>query len=386
MERATGNKPHWTGKMTLLTHQVPSSAKMDRAQASTVCAVPCWTKSRPKDEVDEVIKTTNFPCFVAKLIGTNGFKDSMNTPVSRRSREQRGDSMLSQGRLAAPAAELDPAQVPTAGRLFGMCRNSRSCRARSGPASDAAARAAPSTASSAPPDRQTNHKKRPRRRKRPSKSHSKPTAEAVSPPGPCGVARSPTTKQEPILRVGNPPKAEIDEKVFTPPRPSVNSAIAFILSGNDDISDTDSDWDEVDAGDERSDCPLDVLVMPLLNGLFSVSVRPRATKTSDEVDGIGAVTMSPHVRDANDRWNCVYACDDEKAQQRMSKVSFGTGDILVEVHEADDEDRKGPWEQLAIDRKRFQARIASAEAVLAPVLSAQHRQRAYKSIYGVTAD
>lgn len=370
--------------MTLLTHQVPSSAKMDRAQASTVCAVPCWTKSRPKDEVEEVIKTTNFPCFVAKLIGTNGFKDSMNTPATAVSRRAaRGDSQLSQGRLAAPTAELCPAQVPKAGQLFGMCRSSRSGRAWGGPASDAT-RAAPSTAS-APPDRQTNHKKRSRRRRRPSKSHSKPTADTESTPGPC-VARSPTTKQEPILRVGNPPKAEIDEKVFTPPRPSVNSAIAFILSGNDDISDTGSDWDEVDAGDETSDCPLDVLVMPLLNGLFSVSVRPRATRTSDEVDGIGAVTMSPHVRDANDRWNREYACPDERAQHRMSKVNFGTGDTLVEVHEADDEDRKGPWEQMAIDRKRFQARIAAAEAVLAPVLSADHRQRAYENIHAVSAD
>lgn len=371
--------------MTLLTHQVPSSANMERAKASTVCAIP-WTKNRPQNEV---VKTTAaFPCFMAKLVGTNGFKDSKNTPApAANNRKQQ----LSQGRPAAPPepAELRPSKVPAAAQPFGMCRWGRSSRADGG-ASDAV-RPASSTASSPTiTDRQPNHKKRSRRRRRPPKSSSKPTGEALeSPPGHgvC-IARSPTTKQEMILRVGTPPDAEIDEKALASPRPSVNSAIAFILGGNDDISDTGSDWDEVDAGEERSasDCPLDVFVMPLLNGLFSVSVRPRPTRISDEVDGVGlGAATSPHVRDANERWNREYDAD-EQAQHRISKVNFGTGDAFMEVHDADDVDRRGPWEQMAIDRKRFQTRVASTEAVLAPVFSAEHRQRTFEKLHAASVD
>lgn len=371
--------------MTLLTHQVPSSANMDSAKARTVCAIP-WTKNRPQNEVLKT--TTAVPCFMAKLVGTNGFMDSKNTRApAANSRKQQ----LSQGRLAAPPepAELQPSKVPAAAQPFGMCRWARSSRAGGG-ASDIVRPASSTASSPATIDCQPNHKKRSRRRRRPPKSSSKPTTEALESPPSHGVciARPPTRKQEMILRVGTPPDAEIDEKVLASPRPSVNSAIAFILGGNDDISDTGSDWDEVDAGEEASasDCPLDVLVMPLLNGLFSVSVRPRATRISDEVDGAGLGTaMSPHVRDANDRWNREYD-DDEQAQHRISKVNFGTGDAFLEVYDADDVDRRGPWEQMAIDRKRFQARVVSTETVLAPVFSAEHRQRIFKKLHRASVD
>lgn len=65
----------------------------------------------------------------------------------------------------------------------------------------------------------------------------------------------------------------------------------------------------------------------------------------------------------------------------LFQVSFPVGDGLVEVHSADDLERKGPWEQIAVDRRRFQSRIASVESVLAPVLSVEHRQKVYRQIY-----
>ncbi|CAN7998985.1 unnamed protein product [Ixodes hexagonus] len=363
--------------MTLLTHQVPSSANIERAKASTVCAMP-WTRNGPQDEV---MKTAAFPCLMAKLVGANGFKDSKNAPAcpAANCRKQRRDSQLSQGRLTAPV-DLRPSKVPAAAQPFQMCRSGRSCSA-----SDAD-REAPSTAP--PPSDRPNHKKRSRRRRRPPKSNSKPaanTTDTTQDTSVC-VASSPTkTNQDVIVRVGTRPATRIDEKALaSSPSPPINSAIAFILGGNDDISDTGSDWDEVDDA-STSDCPLDVLVMPLLNGLFSVSVRPRATRVCDEVDGVAPMT-SPHVIDANDRWNREYDGADQRAQHRISKVNFGTGDGLLEVYDADDVDRRGPWEQMAIDRKRFQARIASTEAVLAPVFSAEHRQRIYETIHRDSVD
>lgn len=163
-----------------------------------------------------------------------------------------------------------------------------------------------------------------RRRRRSPKSRLKPTGEALeSPPdqGKC-IARSATKGKETILRLDIPPDSEIDEKTLASPRPSINSTIAFILGGNDDISDTGSDWDEVNAGEEASasDCPLDFSVTPLLKELFSGSVRSRPTRISNEVYcvGLGAAS-SPHVDDANDRWNREYDTD-QQAQHRISKV------------------------------------------------------------------
>lgn len=40
--------------------------------------------------------------------------------------------------------------------------------------------------------------------------------------------------------------------------------------------------------------------------------------------------------------------------------------------------RCGPWEQLARDRARFEARIRKTEETLSKVLSPRHREKIYK--------
>lgn len=58
----------------------------------------------------------------------------------------------------------------------------------------------------------------------------------------------------------------------------------------------------------------------------------------------------------------------KKRTNDAKHVHFATA---VEVWEADDIERKGPWEQVAVDRFRFQRRIASVEELLSAVLLRQ---------------
>ncbi|XP_065306430.1 uncharacterized protein PPP1R15 [Dermacentor albipictus] len=246
------------------------------------------------------------------------------------------------------------------------------------------------------PPKQNHHRRR-RRRARPVRPASTANGSgAAVPPSAAGIciARSPT-KKDIVFRVETTStrpskvdrkKKQVNEapKVSSSP-PYVNSAIAFILGGNEDLSDTDSDWDEVDDGaGGTSDFAVDVLVMPLLNSFLSVSVLSDACsslqcRNGDQVDG--RLPVSPLVQDANEKWNRTYYGEDVDRPPRAAKVNFPMGDRLIEVHNADDWERKGPWEQIALDRRRFQSRIASMESVLAPVLSLEHRQKVYHEIY-----
>lgn len=252
------------------------------------------------------------------------------------------------------------------------------------------------------PSKQNHHHRRRRRRAKPVRASSTADGSGAAmavPPSAAGIciARSPT-KQDIIFRVeaasSRPSKVDRKKKQVneapTAPKvssspPYVNSAIAFILGGNEDLSETDSDWDEVDDGaGGTSDFSLDVLVMPLLNSFLSVSVLSDACpslqrRNGDQVDGRQPV--SPLVQDANEKWNRTYYGEDVDRPPRAAKVNFPMGDRLIEVHNADDLERKGPWEQIALDRRRFQSRVASVESVLAPVLSPDHRQKVYQKIY-----
>lgn len=244
------------------------------------------------------------------------------------------------------------------------------------------------------PPKPRNRRRKNRRAKPPRSAPVAAKSAAAIPPAATSIciARSPTNKDF-ILRVDSPAPVSVQDARKKPVEaqaaaacspPYMNSAIAFILGGNEDLSDTASDWDDVD-GDAAEDVSdfCDLVVMPLLTNILSVSVLGSCPMVQrglgDEVDG--HQPLSPLVRDANHRWNKSYRGSVSKAQRTPAKVKFPAGDELVEVHRADDLERKGPWEQIALDRRRFQSRISSVESVLAPVLSPDHRQKVYEKIH-----
>ena len=83
--------------------------------------------------------------------------------------------------------------------------------------------------------------------------------------------------------------------------------------------------------------------------------------------------QDPRCKEANIKWNQTYA--DVPCTNRSSKVHFPSEHAdLVHVHhmidwsDAYQAARKGPWEQYARDRVRFQRRIAEVEKAISHVL------------------
>nr|CAK8178928.1 pDP71L [African swine fever virus]CAK8179643.1 pDP71L [African swine fever virus]CAK8179930.1 pDP71L [African swine fever virus]CAK8180151.1 pDP71L [African swine fever virus]CAK8180309.1 pDP71L [African swine fever virus] len=126
--------------------------------------------------------------------------------------------------------------------------------------------------------------------------------------------------------------------------------LAYILGGNEDLSD-DSDWDENTS---------------LENTLMSLNEVPLNDNNHDSKNFNKGFDNNNALHEVNTKWKAFYSSI--KIRQRDIKVHFATDDGLVDVWEADDIDRKGPWEQAAADRLRFQRRIANAEEILSVAL------------------
>ena len=68
----------------------------------------------------------------------------------------------------------------------------------------------------------------------------------------------------------------------------------------------------------------------------------------------------------------------------VKKVRFASQENLCEIHPmiqwsyAYQRARKGPWEQYALDRVRFQSRVSRTQSILDPILDPSHRSRIYK--------
>lgn len=90
---------------------------------------------------------------------------------------------------------------------------------------------------------------------------------------------------------------------------------------------------------------------------------------------------------ANKKWNFHYVPEASQTERNFIgiKVCFPEAD-LVSVHYLDEEEeskeaRRGTWLQEAADRQRFEDRIKGVEKVLAPILSASHREKMYQLLH-----
>ncbi|CAG2058332.1 unnamed protein product [Timema podura] len=76
----------------------------------------------------------------------------------------------------------------------------------------------------------------------------------------------------------------------------------------------------------------------------------------------------------------------QSGSDAKTEVSFAVGDSLTTIHLMIAWDyayraaRIGPWEQIARDRTRFQARISQMEDILKPVLSIKYRDSCAKRL------
>ncbi|XP_072382118.1 uncharacterized protein PPP1R15 isoform X1 [Diabrotica undecimpunctata] len=78
-------------------------------------------------------------------------------------------------------------------------------------------------------------------------------------------------------------------------------------------------------------------------------------------------------------------CDSSFSVVPCKRVRFADNEDLCEIHQmvqwsfAYRNARKGPWEEYARDRERFNKRINETERILAPVFDSRHRENVYKA-------
>lgn len=86
---------------------------------------------------------------------------------------------------------------------------------------------------------------------------------------------------------------------------------------------------------------------------------------------------------ANKSWNFYYFPESSHTERIEIRVCFP--EDLVSVHylgeEESKEPRKGPWEQDAADRKRFEDRIQKTAKALDPILTNSHRDKMFHMLH-----
>lgn len=196
-----------------------------------------------------------------------------------------------------------------------------------------------------------------------------------------------------------------------------NATLAYILGGNEDMdsdsdsfsSDSDCDWYEDDSFEEDFFCLSEIslgLVQSELGSFLNNCVDSSAA-VSDNEDGLIAFALDnalcikqecktleeqyikgkeiERLKQVNQQWKEAMAKVPEKQvhEIKCKKVHFAPEKQLTRVHELADvaEFRKGPWEELARDRCRFQKVIQDFDNIISPVLLPCHRKKMYDRIY-----
>lgn len=185
---------------------------------------------------------------------------------------------------------------------------------------------------------------------------------------------------------------------------SSNNSIAFILGlepshdssdieFDSDLHNSSSDWsdssdfecdgeDFVDGFDESQNWMSDIMCP--VNFQITCSLV-----NSQEIPS----TTSSHLDDINLSWKVNLAMSPKQSRKRNSdkKVHFASADHLATVHpmvtwsHAYQAARKGPWEEYARDRGRFQRRITDLQRTLDPVLDPVHRETVFNQRYNKNA-
>ncbi|XP_066967569.1 uncharacterized protein [Macrobrachium rosenbergii] len=179
-----------------------------------------------------------------------------------------------------------------------------------------------------------------------------------------------------------------------------NSILAHILGLDSDSEEseeeTDDDWDDVDG-----ECT--TIVLDDSWETFGLVFQPTAklpsssTKSSGGVDCCSEANISKfenicdnnfnencnsNLEDVNRRWESHVRKDVKTASP--CRVQFGETVVhpMIAWTFAYKNARRGPWEQCARDRVRFNSRIEALEPVISSVLEGSHREAMYQKIYG----
>ncbi|XP_013781682.1 uncharacterized protein LOC106465979 [Limulus polyphemus] len=195
-----------------------------------------------------------------------------------------------------------------------------------------------------------------------------------------------------------------------------NSTLAYILGGNEDVdsdtdsfsSDSDGSWYEDDSLEEDFFCLSEIsLGLMQSEGLYLNNCADSSASVSSNKEGLIALALDnalcikqefktleeqhlenrekERLRQVNEQWKeaMTKVPDKQVHKLKSKKVHFAPEKRLTRVHELKDvaESRKGPWEELARDRCRFQKVIQDFENIISPVLLPCHREKMYDRFY-----
>ncbi|XP_014678225.1 PREDICTED: uncharacterized protein LOC106818026 [Priapulus caudatus] len=183
-----------------------------------------------------------------------------------------------------------------------------------------------------------------------------------------------------LARAASPPPAA--RKTYT------NTALSFILGACSDDSDFNDDWSSeaeseaaAAAGGDDTEWRCMFEQHPLLGGLMLRSSRGLETSASMPSLHVASDSSSPPPSKPTERGLGESAGTAEESNSKK-QVKFAKN--LVKIHpiicwaHAYRAARKGPWEEYARDRSRFQRRICTLEPTLAKHVNLQHRDAVYK--------
>ncbi|ESO91572.1 hypothetical protein LOTGIDRAFT_233378 [Lottia gigantea] len=167
-------------------------------------------------------------------------------------------------------------------------------------------------------------------------------------------------------------------------------------------SESDDSWDSFDDDEDETDsaaCDWSKLEMDKLfpgsNGLFNpIKFNVHISQSDSETSDSSSPTNN-YLDSINLSWNIHIVEDQSKdstcrKSKTQKKVRFEEGEKLTTVYQmvawsfAYRASRKGPWEQYARDRERFQRKIRDLEEVLSQILIDSHRSKIFNSLCAKT--